>query len=99
MKPGDAVMELSRLGFRFRLDGEAVKVRFEGPGQPNPVNVRPLLDLLKVHKEEVREFLRCYCPRCGGVVFCPDLDGKDRCLACDWQELARMYPGLAETRH
>lgn len=30
MRPGDAVLELSRLGFRFRLDGEAVKVRFEG---------------------------------------------------------------------
>lgn len=56
MKPGDAVMELSRLGFRFRVDGEIVKVRFEGPGKPDPAKAQPLLDLLKAHKEEVREF-------------------------------------------
>jgi len=34
------------------------------------------------------------CPRCGGVVFCPDLEGKGRCLACDWEYLTSIYPGL-----
>lgn len=34
MRPGQVVMELSRIGFSFRLDGEAVKVRFEGKQAP-----------------------------------------------------------------
>jgi hypothetical protein len=99
MRPGDAVMELTRHGFRFRLDGEAVKVKFEGKQKPALELVSPLIDLVRQRKDEVRYFLQCYCPRCGGVVFCPDLDGKDRCLICDWEELARMYPGLTETKH
>ena len=57
MRPGEAVLELSRIGFRFRLDGEAVKVRFEGKQVPDPAAVSPLLDLVRQHKEEVRAFL------------------------------------------
>jgi len=94
MRPGDAVMELSRLGFRFRLDGEAVKVKFEGADKPDPKHVAPLLDLVRNHKPEVQMFLRAYCPRCGGVCFCPDLEGVSRCLACDWGLLLKEFPAL-----
>ena len=48
MRPASAVMELTRLGFRFRLDGEAVKVRWEGKEKPDPAQVAPLLHLVKV---------------------------------------------------
>ncbi len=57
MRPGEAVMELSRIGFRFRLEGEVVKVRFEGKQAPDPMAVSPLLDVVRQHKEEVRAFL------------------------------------------
>jgi hypothetical protein len=93
-RPGDAVMELSRLGFRFRLDGTAVKVRFEGKRPPDPEAVSPLLDLVRHHKEDVRYFLKSYCPRCGGVATCPDYEGRPLCLTCDWPVLVELYPGL-----
>jgi hypothetical protein len=99
MRPGDAVMELSRIGFRFRLDGEAVKVRFEGEQPPVPAAVSPLLDLVRQHKEDVRHFLKCHCPRCGGVASCPDYEGRPLCLACDWPVLVELYPGMAGVKH
>jgi hypothetical protein len=96
MRPGDAVMELTRHGFRFRLDGEAVKVKFEGKQKPALELVSPLIDLVRQKKEEVRYFLKSYCPKCGGCCFCPDYQGRLLCLACDWGELFNLYPGLKE---
>jgi len=85
MKPGQAVMVLTRQGFRFRLDGDGVKVKFEGQDKPNPDRVASLLDLVRQHKDEVRQFLRCYCPNCGGVVFV-----GDECFLCDWLPQVRQ---------
>jgi hypothetical protein len=99
MRPGEAVMELARKGFRFRLDGEAVKVRFEGKQAPDPEAVSPLLDLVRQHKDDVRFFLKCHCPRCGGVAYCPDYEGRPLCLACDWEQLVRLYPAMAGVKH
>ena len=94
MRPENAVMELSKIGFRFRLDGEAVKVRFEGKQAPDPAAVSPLLALVSQHKEDVRYFLKSYCPRCGGCFFAPDYEGRPLCMACDWGLLAELYPDL-----
>ena len=93
MSPGEAVMELTRRGFRFRLDGEAVKVRFEGEQTPDRATVSPLLDLVRQTKDAVRYFLRSYCPRCGGVFF-GTFNGVPRCMACHWGELEEFNPGL-----
>jgi hypothetical protein len=89
MKPGEAVMELTRHGFRFRLVGEAVKVRFEGEQPPDPAAVSTLLDIVRRHREDVRYFLKSYCPKCGGCCF---IDGL--CMACDWGLLVELYPAL-----
>ena len=94
MKPGDAVMELTRHGFRFRLEGEAVKVRFEGERPPDSAAVSPLMDLVRQHKDAVRYFLRSFCPLCGGCCFAPDYEGRPLCMACDWGLLVGLYPGL-----
>ena len=80
MRTGHVVMKLTKLGFRFRLDGEEIKVRFEGGQIPDSVQVRALFEVVKTHKDEVREFLRCYCPKCGGIVFV-----GDECFICEWQ--------------
>jgi ribosomal protein S27AE len=98
MRPGEAVMKLTRMGFRFRLESEAVKFRFEGGPPADSAMVSLLLALLRQHKDEVRYFLRSYCPRCGGVVSCPDYERRPMCLACDWAELTEIYPAL-RTRH
>jgi hypothetical protein len=94
MSPESAVMELTRLGFRFRIEGEAVKVRWEGQEKPDPEQVAPLLGLVKTYKEDVRYFLKCYCPRCGGCCFAPDYEGHPLCMACDWGLLVELYPDL-----
>jgi hypothetical protein len=81
MNPGiEAARRLAHLGYRFTVEGEKILAEYQGPGKPDPAQVRPLLDLLRAHKDEVREFLRCYCPRCGGIVFV----GND-CFLCDWR--------------
>jgi hypothetical protein len=57
VSPSEALTELTRIGFRFRLNAEGVKVRFQGRETPNPSRVTPLLALLKEHKAEVVNYL------------------------------------------
>jgi hypothetical protein len=94
MRPEEAVINLSRIGFKFEVAGDRVRYRYEGPDDPDPHQVKPLLEVAKAHKEEVLWFLACHCPRCGGVCFVPDYDGKRLCLGCDWDYLVTIYPGL-----
>ena len=95
MNPGiEAARRLSHLGYRFTVNGDTIRARYEGPGDPNPAQVKPLLDLVRQHKEDVRFFLKCYCPRCGGVATCPDFEGRPLCLSCDWAALVELYPAL-----
>ncbi|MGQ9689202.1 MAG: hypothetical protein ACUVXF_10510, partial [Desulfobaccales bacterium] len=47
MSTGHVVMKLAQLGFRFRLDGEEIKVRFEGSKIIDSEQVLPLLHILK----------------------------------------------------
>jgi hypothetical protein len=88
--PGiEAVRQLAHMGYRFTVNGETIKARYEGPGKPDPAVVSPLWQVARQHREDVRFFLKCHCPRCGGVCFIGSL-----CMACDWQQLVEMYPGL-----
>jgi hypothetical protein len=58
MNPGiEAVRKLAHLGYRFTVNGETIKAKYEGPGEPDPAQVRPLLALVKEHKPEVLAFL------------------------------------------
>jgi len=84
MRPGEAVIELSRMGFKFEVADGKVRYRYEGPGEPDPGQAVPLLEVVKAHRDEVAFFLKCHCPRCGGVVF-GTFEGKSRCLACYWE--------------
>jgi hypothetical protein len=93
--PGiEAVRTLANMGYRFEVNGENIKARYEGPGKPDPAQVRPLVDLMKAHKPDVVYFLKSYCPRCGGCCFVPDSEGESLCLACDWDLLVELYPDL-----
>jgi hypothetical protein len=98
MSPFEALVELNRIGFRFRLKGESVKVRFEGQEKPDLSQVAPLLAVVKEHKEEVRFFLKCHCPRYGGVLF-GTINGVSRCMGCYWEEQALLYPDVVRIKH
>ena len=85
MTAGEAIMQLTRSGYRFWLTGDRIKYEFLGPGEPETEMARPLLTAIRDQKEEAMYFLKSYCPRCGGVVF-GTFSGVSRCLACYWEE-------------
>ena len=95
MNPGiEAIRKLSDLGYHFELAGDRLRYLYEGPGEPDPGTVRPLLAAVKAHKPEAIYFLKSYCPRCGGCCFAPDFEGRPLCMACDWAVLGELYPDL-----
>jgi hypothetical protein len=99
VRTGEAVMKLVSMGYHFELVGEKVRYDWQGPGEPDPDTVRPLLDLVRQNKDAALYFLRSYCLMCGGVAFCQDYEGRLRCLSCEWEELVRLYPGMAGRKH
>lgn len=99
MKPGEAVMKLTALGYRFEVGRGKVRWRWDGPGNPDPRKVRPLLEVVKNSIDEVQDFLSIFCPRCGGGCFAPDYEERPLCLACDWKELVKLYPAMAGRKH
>ena len=55
--PGiEAVRKLTHIGYRFTVHGETIKVKYKGQGDLDPVQVRPLLALVKEHKAEVIDY-------------------------------------------
>ena len=52
-----AIHKLAQLGYRAWVEGENIRLRYEGDGDPNPSQVAPLLALVKAHKDEVRRFM------------------------------------------
>jgi ribosomal protein S27AE len=79
-----AAQKLALMGYRFTMQGDTILADYQGPGKPDPDQAIPLLAVLKAHKAKVREFLRYYCPKCGGVVFV----GAE-CFLCEWLPQAR----------
>jgi hypothetical protein len=58
MNPGiEAVCKLANLGYRFTVNGDTIKAKYEGPGKPDPDTVRPLLEAVKAHKPDVLVYL------------------------------------------
>ena len=53
----EATRKLAHIGYRFSVNGEAIKDRYEGQGDPDPSQVRPLLAMVKEHKPEVLAYL------------------------------------------
>ena len=58
MSPGiEAVRTLAKIGYRFTVNGENIKAKYEGPGKPDPAQVKPLFETVKAHKPDVLTFL------------------------------------------
>uniref|UniRef100_A0A7C3WRB9 Uncharacterized protein n=1 Tax=Desulfobacca acetoxidans TaxID=60893 RepID=A0A7C3WRB9_9BACT len=54
----EALQQLLSQGYRAFKEGENIKLRFRGPGEPDPARVRPLLDKVGAYKEEVLDYLK-----------------------------------------
>jgi hypothetical protein len=58
MSPGiDAVSKLTRLGFDFEVNGDRIRYRYEGPGEPDPDMVPQLLETMRAYKPDVLAYL------------------------------------------
>lgn len=60
MKPNPviaAMRKLAHMGYRFTVNGEIIKAKYEAPGKPDPAEVRHLLALVKEYKEEAISYL------------------------------------------
>jgi hypothetical protein len=58
MNPGiEAVRRLAHLGYKFTVNGETIKACYEGPGKPDPAQVRPLFAVVRENKPEVMSYL------------------------------------------
>ena len=52
MKPGEALQELTHLGYQFELDGGDLHYWFEGSATPDPQRVEPLFEVIRENKAE-----------------------------------------------
>jgi hypothetical protein len=78
MKGAEAVIKLSNLGYRFRLEGDRVIYEYTGLNDPDPAQVRPLLEKIKAHKDEVCGLLRVKRPSPPERIL--------TCAECPWHE-------------
>jgi hypothetical protein len=52
-----AIQKLAALGYCFRIEGNALRYEWHGAGKPDPSQVKPLFEIIKLHKDEVRTYL------------------------------------------
>jgi hypothetical protein len=79
----ESLVQLQNMGFRFQVEGAGFTWCWKGQEKPDPCQVRPLLNIVKAHEEEVLELLiktpteKPACSKCGGEVY---LQGE--CYSC-----------------
>ncbi len=78
-----AVHTLATMGFAVTLEGKTIRFRYRGCRRLNRERVEHLVEFIRENKQAVIEFLKVYCPKCGGVVFWIDENGDSKCLKCE----------------
>ena len=66
----EPVRKLAHLGYRFRLDGNTIKASYEGPGDPDPGQVQPLLETVKANEREAFILSSHSAPGAAAAVLC-----------------------------
>ena len=71
--PGiEAVRKLADMGYRFTVNGETIKAKYDGPGKPDSAQVRPLMALVNEHKVAAIGFLTRKAQPSERVLTCAD---------------------------
>jgi len=78
MTTAAAIQKLSRIGYRFTVVGDTLKITYHGPGKPDPAKVKPLFKLLKSHKAEALALLQTRTP-------------ATRCRDCEHAQVGSAY--------
>jgi hypothetical protein len=95
-----ALNYLVQMGFQATVVGDTIRLVYQGEAPLDRQRANLLIDAVTQDKEQVLQFHRWgYCPRCGSSATCPDYEGRPLCLGCDWEELIRLYPGMAAVKH
>jgi hypothetical protein len=72
MNPGiEAIHLLTKIGYRAWVEREAVRLRYEGFGHPDPIQVQPLIELVRANKPDVLAYLSKPAPR-ERIITCAD---------------------------
>lgn len=86
-----AVQKLTALGYHFQVEGNDLRYEWHGSGKPDPSQVKPLFEVVKQHKNEVRTYL-------AALVTCRTCDhaevgqGWAMCQAEPWDGIPGQAP-------
>jgi hypothetical protein len=78
-----AIMTLTKIGYRFELADGKLRYEHDGRTKPDPDIVIPLLKTIVANRDEAVMFLRIHCPQCGGAFYWGDKAGDLHCYGCD----------------
>jgi len=54
----NTIEALEKTGYKIQTDGQEIKLSYQGPGDPDPSKVGPLIEDLKRHKRQALTILR-----------------------------------------
>ncbi len=54
----DAIIQLQTLGYRVNLEGDKIRLIWQGESGPNPEQVTPLLEEVRARKQEALRYIR-----------------------------------------
>jgi hypothetical protein len=88
-----AIQKLTAMGYCFQVEGDGLRYEWHGPGKPDPSQVKPLLEVIRQHKNEVRPYLAALVT-CRGCDHAEVGEGWAMCQGEPWDGIPGQAPDL-----
>lgn len=88
-----AVQKLTAMGYRFQIEGDALRYEWHGSGKPDANEVKPLFGVIKEHKREVLSYLTALVT-CRACDHSQVGDGWAMCQGEPWDGIPGQAPDL-----